>query len=304
MGLNKFFYVYYFSYFRCSGYVLTHKQTYIHEFDFSVDCLGTDLRDGVRLTKVMEIILLKNNLLSGLRVPAISRLQKIHNVKIVFDSLAEAGFQILYDITPKDIVDGHQEKTLSFLWQIIYKFQAPIFIKNVTIIQDWWRSLKIVVKRKILLRERKQRENAAKIIQHWYKRQLFIRVLSKFTTSLKFYIEFKKKEKAAVIIQSYYKMHLQRRKFVKFRNSIVLFQIYSRKFLMTNQVKKKVEAVKKIQTLVRCYLVRSQFLNLKTSAIFVQRKFRANREMRIVRAQFLNIKAAVIIIQKWFRSVR
>lgn len=73
----------------------------------------------------MELILLKEILVDKLRVPAISKLQKIHNVKVAFEALHEAGFQIFYDITPKDIVEGHKEKTLSFLWQIIYKFQAP-----------------------------------------------------------------------------------------------------------------------------------------------------------------------------------
>lgn len=77
----------------------------------------------------MEIVLVKENLVNELRVPAVSRLQKIHNVKIAFDALKAAGFEILHDITPKDIVEGHREKTMSFLWQIIYKFQEPRLAK-------------------------------------------------------------------------------------------------------------------------------------------------------------------------------
>lgn len=110
-------------------YVVVHEQTYIHEYDFAIKCLGTDLRDGVRLTRVMELILLKENLLSQLRVPAINIMQKVHNTKIAFAALNQSGFEILYGIVPKDIVEGHKEKTLSFLWQIIYKFQAPRFMK-------------------------------------------------------------------------------------------------------------------------------------------------------------------------------
>lgn len=41
------------------NYVLTHKQSYLDEFDYAFDNLAIDLRDGVRLTKVMEIILLR-----------------------------------------------------------------------------------------------------------------------------------------------------------------------------------------------------------------------------------------------------
>lgn len=60
-------------YLRCTGYIVEHQQLPIHEYDYAVRNLGVDLRDGVRLTRVMEIILLKENLTSGLRVPAISR---------------------------------------------------------------------------------------------------------------------------------------------------------------------------------------------------------------------------------------
>lgn len=41
------------------GYVLSHKQTYLDEFDYAFTNLAVDLRDGIRLTKVMEIISLR-----------------------------------------------------------------------------------------------------------------------------------------------------------------------------------------------------------------------------------------------------
>ncbi|XP_031337214.1 protein abnormal spindle-like [Photinus pyralis] len=155
---------------RLNGYILNHKQKYIHEFDYCVNHLGADLRDGVRLTRVMELILLKTGLTDLLRVPAVSRLQKIHNMKGVFDALTDAGFEILGDISPKDIVDGHHEKTLSFLWQIIYKFQAPVMVKAANTIIKWWRSLQIVVKRRIIQKRRHRLDTAAICIQTWYRR--------------------------------------------------------------------------------------------------------------------------------------
>lgn len=105
---------------------LAHKQTYLDEFEYAVKSL-LDLRDGIRLVRVMEIILEDGQLHKGLRVPAISRLQKVHNVDIAMNALAAAGFVVCGGIVSKDIVEGHREKTLSFLWQIIYKFQAPRF---------------------------------------------------------------------------------------------------------------------------------------------------------------------------------
>ncbi|CAN0333409.1 unnamed protein product, partial [Hapterophycus canaliculatus] len=58
------------------GYVVTHVQSYIaDEFDFHVSNLAIDLRDGVRLTRLMEVVTGEWGLATGLRVPAVSRLQ-------------------------------------------------------------------------------------------------------------------------------------------------------------------------------------------------------------------------------------
>lgn len=38
------------------GYRLAHEQSALHEFDFSVGCLAADLRDGIRLCKVVEVL--------------------------------------------------------------------------------------------------------------------------------------------------------------------------------------------------------------------------------------------------------
>lgn len=76
------------------GIVLTHKQTFIDEFDYAFRNLAIDLRDGVRLTKVMEIILLRDDLTCQLRVPAISRTQRVHNVGLALKALEQANFDL------------------------------------------------------------------------------------------------------------------------------------------------------------------------------------------------------------------
>ena len=45
------------------------------EFDFRVANLAVDLRDGVRLTRLVEVVTGEWGLAMGLRVPAVSRLQ-------------------------------------------------------------------------------------------------------------------------------------------------------------------------------------------------------------------------------------
>lgn len=79
---------------RRIGIVISHKQTYLDEFDYAFRNLAVDLRDGVRLTKVMEVIALRDDLANRLRVPAISRLQRIHNVELALQALQEAGYEI------------------------------------------------------------------------------------------------------------------------------------------------------------------------------------------------------------------
>ena len=37
-------------------YRLQHEQSALHELDFSVGCMATDLRDGIRLCKLMEVL--------------------------------------------------------------------------------------------------------------------------------------------------------------------------------------------------------------------------------------------------------
>lgn len=81
--------------------------------------------------------------------------------------MESAEYKILGNITAKDIADGHREKTLSLLWQIIYKFRAPRFNAAAKTIQKFWRSkwLKIVIERRIRMKEEERLNNAAITIQ-------------------------------------------------------------------------------------------------------------------------------------------
>ena len=98
---------------------------------------------------------------------AISRLQKVHNVELALKALEAADYQILGDIISKDIADGHREKTLSLLWQIIYKFRAPRFNAAAKTIQKFWRSkmLMVVINKRIRIKEEERLARAATVIQ-------------------------------------------------------------------------------------------------------------------------------------------
>ncbi|KAL8625929.1 hypothetical protein ACOMHN_012521 [Nucella lapillus] len=113
------------------GYVVSHVQTPLDEFDYAVANLCTDLRDGLRLGRIVMLLSGDWSFAPSLRSPAISRLQKIHNVELVFRQLTQRGLDlntakgaVLTVMNPRDIVDGHREKTLAFLWKLIFHFQA------------------------------------------------------------------------------------------------------------------------------------------------------------------------------------
>ncbi|XP_035902874.1 protein abnormal spindle [Anopheles stephensi] len=149
------------------GYTLSHKQSFLDEYNYAFENLAVDLRDGVRLTRVMEIILLREDLSASLRVPPISRLQKIHNINLALGALEQAEYEIAGNVTAKDICDGHREQTMSLLWQIVYKFRAPKFNAAAITLQRWWRMnwLKVAIGRRIEERRRLRRETAARKIQ-------------------------------------------------------------------------------------------------------------------------------------------
>uniref|UniRef100_A0A670IVM8 Assembly factor for spindle microtubules n=1 Tax=Podarcis muralis TaxID=64176 RepID=A0A670IVM8_PODMU len=112
------------------GFPVHHVQTPLDEFDFAVTNLATDLQCGIRLVRALELLSSNWSLSKKLRVPAISRLQKMHNVKIAFEVLKDHGIQLEDEhgtsIDAKDIVDRHREKTLALLWKIVFAFQVEV----------------------------------------------------------------------------------------------------------------------------------------------------------------------------------
>uniref|UniRef100_A0A6J0SHN4 Abnormal spindle-like microcephaly-associated protein isoform X1 n=1 Tax=Pogona vitticeps TaxID=103695 RepID=A0A6J0SHN4_9SAUR len=112
------------------GFPVNHVQTPLDEFDFAVTNLATDLQCGIRLVRALELLSKNWSLSKKLRVPAISRLQKIHNVNIVLEVLKDHGIQLKDEhsgtIEAKDIVDRHREKTFALLWKIVFAFQVDV----------------------------------------------------------------------------------------------------------------------------------------------------------------------------------
>lgn len=269
---------------RSHGYVVSHKQTYLDEYNYAVEDISMDLRDGVRLCRVMELITGDKTLTCRCRVPAISRLQKVHNNELAVTALIKAGYKIAGEIDAKCVADGHREKTLSLLWQIIYKFQAPRFEKASSTLQKWWRAMLWYIRVKNYLSQRKN--NAAIIIQRTWRCHK-ARELNKILRA-KQIEENKKINNAAKIIQMRW-----------IATRIMLH--YRREFLL-----KKIAVIciqkwfRRIRT-SRPYL--QELARKRQATLLLQRQWRAKHLMKKQQCRYNKIKIATIKIQKWWRYI-
>lgn len=159
---------------RHLNYEVSVQQYLLEEFRYKVDNIATDLRDGIRLTRLAEIILaeyntnkdtpasedqnllpvLNVNMSGNLKYPCISRTQKLHNAMVGLSALVHLPNipeQVLKDVTAYDIVDGHREKTLTLLWSLLAPFSCRSLVD--------WSLLKQEIKRA-------QHQLAIKSVEH------------------------------------------------------------------------------------------------------------------------------------------
>jgi len=133
------------------GYHVSQIHNPLDDYGYLVENLAVDLRDGVRLTRLIELlwyqpqnrkvervagttILPQGETLAAsqsdkrhgvlsqeLMLPAIGRAQKYYNVQLALGALRSIqGFeQLLEGFQAEDIVDGHREKTLKLLWMML-----------------------------------------------------------------------------------------------------------------------------------------------------------------------------------------
>ncbi|NXL23277.1 ASPM protein, partial [Setophaga kirtlandii] len=150
------------------GLPVSHVQTPLDEFDFAVTNLAVDLQCGIRLVRTVELLTKNWSLSKQLRVPAISRLQKMHNVDIVLNVLKERGVHLKDEtgasIDSRDIVDRHRERTLALLWKIVFAFQVDVFL-NVEHLKEEIEFLKNAYKTKALLGAMKTSQNSFRVQQ-------------------------------------------------------------------------------------------------------------------------------------------
>ncbi|PWY82846.1 hypothetical protein BO70DRAFT_314156 [Aspergillus heteromorphus CBS 117.55] len=113
---------------------LSYKQDPLQEYEYQMDNLAIDLRDGVRLTRIVELLLHSPAspaetqpedsewpLSRSLKFPCMSRAVKLFNVQVALDALASAKGtrKLVSTVRAEDIVNGHREKTIALLWGLV-----------------------------------------------------------------------------------------------------------------------------------------------------------------------------------------
>ena len=133
------------------GYHISHVQLPLADYQFLIKSLALDLRDGVRLTHLIGLLLypptqltwppgditislpladvLTTNavnrseqpLLHHVKYPCQERASRLHNVQIALGALeGVSGVKAIVDgIRPEDVVDGHREKTMILIWGLM-----------------------------------------------------------------------------------------------------------------------------------------------------------------------------------------
>ncbi|KAJ4318226.1 hypothetical protein N0V94_004508, partial [Neodidymelliopsis sp. IMI 364377] len=139
------------------SYKVEHVQYPLQEYTYHIENIAIDLRDGIILTRLVELLLYPSASLAAqsedtitiamptgelltssinesqkdswvlsqhLKYPAIGRAQKAYNVQVALSSLEGVRgipSQAAGNIAASEIVDGHREKTLSLLWSLVGK---------------------------------------------------------------------------------------------------------------------------------------------------------------------------------------
>lgn len=270
---------------RSYDYVLTHQQTYIDEYEYEVTDIRQDLRDGVRLCRVVELITGVDGLIQQCRAPAISRLQKVHNVEVALGALRQAGGVLADDVEAKYIVDSNRTKTLSLLWQIVHKIQAPRFDQAACAIQKWWRSRVWHIRVRNYLYAR--RDHAAIVIQRAWKLRCWKTVVTEERVS------FLRAKEAATHLQRWWRRLRESAHTKKCRE----LEDKRRRAVLTLQRRWRDTLLMRIHS--------EQYRDLRNAVLMIQTRWRMKRVMKLRRAELLRARTnAVVRIQCWWRSSR
>ncbi|CAM6082505.1 unnamed protein product [Calypogeia fissa] len=123
------------------GYHVHHHQVPLADYDFAVVNLIEDLRDGVRLCRLVQLVAENDSrMLEHIQVPSNGRKRQLHNCQIALNGLARTGVPLEDEdggsINAEDIIDGNKDKVFSLLWNIMVHLQIPVLVSRARLCQE------------------------------------------------------------------------------------------------------------------------------------------------------------------------
>merc|ERR1719370_1849160 len=100
------------------------------------------------------------------------------------------------------------------------------------------------------------------------------------------------------------KMRTERASFLRLQKSALVIQSQYRMVRTQRQYKEKIAKVIKCQSVIKAFLLRRRFLEIKAAACLIQQRFGEFKAMRGEREEFLKKKSAALAIQSWWRMMK
>jgi hypothetical protein len=121
------------------GFCPAYAQSEFDEFPFALSDFDSDLRDGIRLTFLVNKLSRRKGTgriidPSLLRIPAISRLQKLHNNGLLLQALLPRGVVVPFD--EKSLVDGSRESLVLLLALLCFEFESQFVLSEEAILKE------------------------------------------------------------------------------------------------------------------------------------------------------------------------
>nr|XP_015210955.1 PREDICTED: abnormal spindle-like microcephaly-associated protein [Lepisosteus oculatus] len=305
------------------GLPVSHVQTPLDEFSFAVKKLSVDLRCGIRLVRVMELFTQDWSLSRKLRVPAISRLQKIHNVDVALQVLKARGV---------DLNDEHGEFvenfTVSFsdgrvLCYLIHHYH-PCYLPLSAVSKSTTQTVECGQRGTVGLNS--STSDSESSFDVWPESQ-------NGTSTLMLFKELLEKERKnfqlvntavsslggvpamidpadmsntipneKTLYRANKLCHLERTEYQRKRDACICLQAAVKGHLQRKRLDTWRMSATKIQSFFRMYKTRSLYLKMCSATVIIQKRFRVYRECVRCRHQFLEFKAATICLQAAYRG--
>lgn len=320
---------------RNVGIALEHQQLPIEQYNFTATKLSHDIRDGVRLARLAEFLLQRNDILSKLQFPPDSITRKIHNLELVFTIFrSHYPNRIPANVTAREVASGSRKFTFILLDKLIELYNEHQELLRLKLseefavkIQSWYRRhLACKAQREYFI---KLRAIIIWVQKSWLQKQLMkkdraaflakkeatikVQAIARGFLARKNFELLRARNNAALVLQRRFRanllMKLERESFVKLRVATTLIQ---QRWRNKKKMEKdraiflaKKDATIKIQTFARGFLARKNFELLRErnkAALVLQRRFRANLQMKSERESFLQLKSATIWVQKQWRA--